>query len=42
MGNGEARELVCMTHGHELRWEDDGGRQVRGEGNKGERKMGQL
>ena len=21
MGNGEAKELVCMTHGHELRWE---------------------
>ena len=21
MGNGEARELTCMTHGHELRGE---------------------
>ena len=20
MGNGEAKELLCMTHGHELRW----------------------
>ena len=20
MGNGEAKELICMTHGHELRW----------------------
>ena len=20
MGNGEAKELVCMTHGHELKW----------------------
>ena len=20
MGNEEARELICMTHGHELRW----------------------
>ena len=20
MGNGEAKELVCTTHGHELRW----------------------
>ena len=19
MGNGEAKELICMTHGHELR-----------------------
>ena len=26
MGNGEAKELLCMTHGHELRWENDGGR----------------
>ena len=21
MGNEEANELICMTHGHELRWE---------------------
>ena len=20
MGNGEAKELICVTHGHELRW----------------------
>ena len=20
MGNVEAKELICMTHGHELRW----------------------
>ena len=20
IGNGEAKELICMTHGHELRW----------------------
>ena len=20
MGNGEAKELICMTHGHELWW----------------------
>ena len=20
MGNGEAKELLCMIHGHELRW----------------------
>ena len=38
MGNGEAKELICVTHGHELRWENDGGRGVQGEGNKGERK----
>ena len=25
IGNGEAKELICMTHGHELRWE--GGRE---------------
>ena len=44
MGNGEAKELICMTHGHELRevgecWWEGG---CRAEGNKGERKMGQL
>ena len=47
MGNGEAKELVCMTHGHELRgagmqvgegrWE----RLCRVEVNKGG-EMGQL
>ena len=29
MGNGEAKELkelICMTHGHELSWENDGGK----------------
>ena len=20
IGNGEAKELVCITHGHEVRW----------------------
>ena len=24
-GNGEAKELICMTHGHEIRWGNDGG-----------------
>ena len=24
MGNREAKELICMTHGHELRWGDVG------------------
>ena len=32
MGNEEAKELICMTHGHELRWENDTGREVQGEG----------
>ena len=22
MGNGEAKDLICMTHGDELRWEN--------------------
>ena len=26
MGNGEAKELIYMTHGHELRWRKGGGR----------------
>ena len=26
MGNEEAKELICMTHGHELRWGNAGGR----------------
>ena len=34
MGNGEAKELICMTHGHELRWGDDGGRMGAGERGK--------
>ena len=25
MGNGEAKELICMTHGHELRSGNNGG-----------------
>ena len=24
MRNGEDKELICMTHGHELRWRYDG------------------
>ena len=23
MGNGEAKELICMTRGHELRWRNE-------------------
>ena len=41
IGNGEAKELICMTHGHELRggcwWERVAGQR----GLKG-RKMGQM
>ena len=25
IGNGEAKELACMTHGHELSWGGEGG-----------------
>ena len=28
MGNGEAKVLICMTHGHELRWGNDGWRGI--------------
>ena len=31
IGNVEARELLCMTHGHELRWENDGGKGCTGQ-----------
>ena len=41
MGNGEAKELVCMTHGHDLRGEIAGGNGVQGGGSKGG-KFGQL
>ena len=44
IANGEAKELICMTHGHEQR---GGGVMLVGEGcrvkrEKGEKKMGQL
>ena len=26
MGNGEAKDLIYMTHDHELRWGNDGGK----------------
>ena len=39
MGNGEAKELIRMTRGHELRWGNDGGSGYRAEGNK-EKKNG--
>ena len=41
MGNGEAEKLVCMTHGHELRWGKclwEG--EYKAEGNKGKKKTG--
>ena len=25
MGNGEAKEYICMSQGHELRWRNNGG-----------------
>ena len=40
MGIGEAKELTCMIHGHELRWENAVTRGYRVEGNKGKKKMG--
>ena len=32
IGNGEVKELVCMTHGHELRWRNADGRGEQGRG----------
>ena len=31
MGNVEAKELICMTHGHELNGENVGGREYAGQ-----------
>ena len=31
MGNGEAKELICTTHGHELRGGSAGGREDAGQ-----------
>ena len=31
MGNGEAKELICTTHGHELKRGKVGGRQCAGQ-----------
>ena len=43
IGNGEAKDFICMTHRHELRW---GGMLMGGvvqaERNKEEKKMGKL
>ena len=32
MGNGEAKELICITHGHELRYGNNGGRRLQDRG----------
>ena len=32
VGNVGAKELISMTHGHELRWGNDGRRGVQGRG----------
>ena len=32
MGNGEAKEFIFMTHGHELKWGHDGWRGLQGRG----------
>ena len=39
MGNGEAKELTCMTHGHELGGGMIVGGWYRADGNGGETKM---
>ena len=41
MGNGEAKELICTTHGHQLRWVNDGGGGTGWRGIKG-KKIRQL
>ena len=41
-GNGKAKELTCVTHGRELSGGMLVGGGYRAEGNKGEKKMGQL
>ena len=45
MGNGKAKELVCTTRGHELRWGvfNSGGRGMQGGGGKrGGKKVRQV
>ena len=41
IGNRELKELICTTHGHELRWGNAGGRGIQG-GREEWGKMGQL
>ena len=43
IGNTEVKELICTTHGHELRWGDAGGlRGVGWRGEKGEKRIGKT
>ena len=43
IGNREAKELTCMTHGHDLRGALPEGRGCRAEwGIKGRKKLGEL
>ena len=42
MGNGEAKELICMTHGHDPRGGNAGRGGDEGQTGKNRRKMGQL
>ena len=39
-GKGEAKELIYMTHGHELRWGNDGGRGLQDRGKQRGEKNG--
>ena len=42
IGNGEAKELICMTHGNELRWGNAGGRWGTGQRGIQRRKNGTI
>ena len=42
MGNGEAKELVCMTHTHELKGRECWWEGVQGRGEKRGEILGQL
>ena len=43
MGNGEAKELVCTTHGHELRGAgNDSGRGIKSRGEERGEKNGRT
>ena len=42
MGNVEAKELICTTHGHELRWGNDGGGGAQDGGEQRGEKVEQL
>ena len=42
MGNGEAKELICVTHRHELMWGNAGGKEGTGWREKRGEKMGQM